>query len=121
MPDKTWKQVERRVAKMHGTTRTGPTGIKGPDAVTDWLAIQVKHRKVLPQWMGDALRLIRSQAGPGQLGIVVAHELYDRDSWVIMSHKDFLDWFGGQKNGTATGDVRDQGESGQEQHDAGRV
>lgn len=98
MPDKTWKQVERRVAKMHGTTRTGPTGIKGPDAVTDWLAIQVKHRKVLPQWMGDALRTIRSQAGPGQLGIVVAHEQGDRDSWVIMSHKDFLDWFGGKKN-----------------------
>ena len=110
MLDKTWKQVERRVAKMHGTTRTGPTGRLGPDAVTDWLAIQVKHRKVLPQWMGDALRTIRSQAGPGQLGIVVAHEQGDRDSWVIMSHRDFLDWFGGQKHGTATSDVRDQGE-----------
>ena len=98
MPDKTWKAVERRVAKAHGTTRAGPTGRLGPDAATNWLAIQVKHRKTLPQWMGDALRTIRSQAGPGQLGIVVAHEAGDRDSWVIMSHKDFIDWFGGQKH-----------------------
>lgn len=93
--DKTWKAVERRIARAHGTTRIGPTGRLGPDAVNKWLAIQIKHRKVLPQWMGDALRTIRSQAQPGQLGIVVAHEAGDRDSWVIMSHKDFLDWFGG--------------------------
>jgi len=95
MPDKTWKAVERRIARAHGTTRIGPTGRLGPDAVTGWLAIQVKHRKFLPQWMGDALRTVRSQAQPGQLGIVIAHEHGDRDSWVIMSHKDFLDWFGG--------------------------
>ena len=46
--DKTWKAVERRIAAAHGTTRTGPTGKLGPDAVTDWLAIQVKRRKTLP-------------------------------------------------------------------------
>lgn len=109
MPDTNWKRAERREARAFGTTRIGPTGRLGPDAVTEWLVIQVKHRKTLPKWMGDALRLIRSQAGPGQLGIVVAHEQGDRDSWVIMSRKDFVDWFGGQKYGTATSDVRDQG------------
>lgn len=92
--DKTWKKVERRIARAHGTTRIGPTGRPGPDVVSGWLAIQVKHRKVLPQWMGDALRTIRAQANPGQLGIVITHESGSRDSWVIMSHRDFLDWFG---------------------------
>ena len=118
MPDKTWKAVERRIAAAHGTQRTGPTGRLGPDAVTEWLVIQVKHRKVLPQWMGDALRTIRSQAQPGQLGIVVAHEQGDRDSWVIMSHKDFVDWFGGQKDGDT---IRDQGNSGERRDNAGAV
>ena len=42
---------------------------------------------------------MRGQAGPGRLGIVVAHELRGRDSWVILSLKDFQDWFGGELRG----------------------
>lgn len=90
-----WKAAERRVAKAFGTTRIGPTGRLGPDMVTSWLAIQVKHRKTVPGWLAEALRKIRSQAHENQLGIVVVHPFGARDSWVVLSQKDFQDWFGG--------------------------
>lgn len=95
MANATWKRHERRVAQALGGRRLGATGRENPDVDAGWLQIECKHRARLPGWIGQALAKVRGQAGPGRLGIVVAHELRGRDSWVILSLKDFQEWFGG--------------------------
>jgi hypothetical protein len=94
MTDTSWKAHERRTARRLGGTRTGPTGQDGPDVDAGWLVAECKHRRRLPAWLGDALAKVRGQAGPGRLGVVVAHEAGARDSWVILALSDWCDWYG---------------------------
>ena len=72
---------------------------KSPSAEGDWLVIEVKARKKLPQWIKVVLTEARIKATPFQLGIVVLGEVGDHDSLVVMNLQDFKDWFGGVKDG----------------------
>jgi hypothetical protein len=91
-----WKGTERRIAKRLGGHRIGQHG--GPvDVDAGWLQAQVKHRKTLPKWMVSALCAARAAAGDTRLGVVVLHEhgkASDGDV-VVVSFRDWLDWFGG--------------------------
>lgn len=89
-----WKQHERRTAAALGGQRLGATGAANPDVLSDWLAVECKHRAKLPDWLTGALAKVRGQAGVERLGIVVLHEAGARDSLVVLSMKDFADWFG---------------------------
>jgi hypothetical protein len=95
MTDKTWKAVERRVARTLDAKRVGATGAATPDVVSDWLAVEVKHRERLPVWLTGALARVRSQAGTERLPLLVLHEKGARDSIVCLTLHDFKDWFGG--------------------------
>ena len=97
MPDATWKQRERKVAKALNGQRTGATGRQGPDVINAWLCCEVKHRRKLPQWLRDALAKIRHQAGSNRLGVLVLHEHARHDSIVCLSLSDFRAWFGGEQ------------------------
>jgi len=98
MPNTTWKQVERRVARTLGGQRVGCNSDRGgPDVVVGdppFLLVQVKHRRSLPRWVKSALASVRRSAGPDRLGIVVLHEHQARNSLVVMNLADFRDWFG---------------------------
>lgn len=89
-----WKAHERRTAAALGGVRLGATGAANPDVVTDWLAVECKHRARLPAWLVSALAKVRGQARAEQLGIVVLHQSGARDALVVLSLKDFQDWFG---------------------------
>ncbi len=89
-----WKAHERRTAAALGGRRLGATGAANPDVLTDWLAAECKHRAKLPQWMTAALAKIRQQAGNDRLGVVVLHQSGARDSVVMLSLRDFREWFG---------------------------
>ena len=99
MPDKQWKATERRIAREFGGKRTGPGRPNEPDIRTSWLSIEVKERKKLPKWLKEAIILAQGKAHSGQLPIVVLHETGRKDDIVVMSRKDFIDWFGGEKKG----------------------
>lgn len=92
----TWKAVERRIARILGGRRTGPLGKSSEDVAHKWLAVEVKHRKRLPEWIKDAISQATSAARPqGKLGIVVLHELNARwpDDLVLLRLGDFVDYF----------------------------
>ena len=96
MPNATWKEHERRTARILGGRRVGPIGRGGPDVVvgeSPWLLVECKHRRTLPQWLKDALDQARGAAGPHRLGVAVLHERGRHDSLVVLSLKDFSDWF----------------------------
>lgn len=113
-----WKRHERRTAAALGGRRLGPTGAANPDVDAGWIQAECKHRAHLPSWIGQALKKIRDQAGPNRLGVVVAHEQGGRDSWVILSLRDFQDWFGSPardeeapRDGQPAGDLPGQAEA----------
>ncbi len=98
MSDKTWKQAEREVAQRIGGVRTAnhALGLKTPDCESDWLSVEVKHRKALPGWLLDALAQARTNASAGKLSVAVLHQAGQRydDALVVLRLSDFIDWFG---------------------------
>jgi len=90
---KAWKRLEKKVAQEVGGRRTSRPWADLPDVESDWLVAECKHRKSLPKWLKDALAQAKRYAGPSQLPIVVLHERYQRDSMVLLSLKDFTEWF----------------------------
>jgi hypothetical protein len=53
-----WKRTERKIAAQLGGRRVPVTGrARGdaPDVAHDWLAIEVKHKARLPDWLHDAM------------------------------------------------------------------
>ena len=77
MGNKTWKNIERGVCGYLGCTRSGPTGIEGPDCDCHDLpiSIQVKHRENIPVWFSDMVSQTMGQAHPGKLPLLVLHAL----------------------------------------------
>ncbi len=96
MPDKTWKATERAVAARLGGVRTGHTGRNSPDVVSDWLCVEVKCRKRLPDWLLDAVAQARANTWGDRLPLVVLHQTgtrHDQDL-VVLTLRDFEDWWG---------------------------
>ena len=117
MPDKTWKAVERAIARLFGGKRTGPIGSGVPDILHPWLAIEVKSRKRLPKLLHDTmqqaeenagnpafLKLVATEyciplAGLELLPIAVLHQTGDRytEAFVVIRLGEFIDrWVGGE-------------------------
>ncbi len=84
-----WKRTERAIAKRLNGKRLGATGRHGADILTDWLSVEVKHRRKLPQWLKDALDQAASSA-EGRLPIVILHERGQRhdEDIVLMRLED---------------------------------
>jgi len=89
-----YKGTERRIARRLGGQRHGHLG--GADVVSDWLSVEVKHRKTIPAWIKDAMDQAKANADPGKLALVVLHEHGARSDGdlVILTLGDFRDWFG---------------------------
>ena len=86
----TWKHCERMIAKLVGGTRTGANGESRRDVEHPHWSIEVKHRKVLPQWLHSAMGQAEREAD-GRIPIVVLHEKglkYD-ESYVIIRLSNF--------------------------------
>jgi len=98
---KTWKAVERAVARRVGGVRLSnhALGLRTPDVETAWLSVEVKHRKALPAWLLGALRQATTNATDGKLPMAVLHQLGQRydDSLVVLRLSDFVEWFGGEE------------------------
>lgn len=93
MSTNTWKDIERRIARKLGGERVGNRGTSTPDVLTDWLAVEVKHRQELPRWIVQAVQKARGHAGRERLGIAVLHEHGKHDNLVVLSLSDFQEWF----------------------------
>jgi len=94
-----WKRTERKIATRLGGQRVPITGrARGdaPDIAHDWLAIEVKHRKRLPDWLHEALAQAYASARTDQLPIVVLHEHGERheNDLVVLRLGEFQAWFG---------------------------
>lgn len=89
-----FKDTERRIAHRLGGQRTGHLG--GADVVSDWLIVEVKHKKTIPAWIKGAIAQAKRNAQPGKLALVVLHEHGQRSDQdiVLLTLADFQEWFG---------------------------
>jgi hypothetical protein len=95
VPDRGWKQFERRLAVDVGSRRIPVTGERhGADFVDERFSYQAKLRKVIPTWFGEWLQGIReSAAKSNRIGVLVLKrpgEL-DVDSVVCVAWNDWLE------------------------------
>ena len=74
MADKTWKAVEREIARRLGGQRMVCTGQATADVITLSLAVEVKTRRRLPSWLLDAMAQVVAAAGADRLPILVLHQ-----------------------------------------------
>jgi hypothetical protein len=91
---KDWKSCERKVAALLDGERvpvSGRTRGDTPDVEHSTLAIEVKSRKELPNWLEDALRQAEACAKDGQLPVAVLHQdgRKYRDSLMVCRLGDF--------------------------------
>ena len=86
----TWKHSERMIAKLLGGMRTGSNGESRRDVEHPHWSIEVKHRKVLPQWLHDAMGQAEREAD-GRVPIVVLHEKNQQyeESYVVIRLLNF--------------------------------
>ena len=91
---RTFKGVERKIAQRLAGERVGHLG--GADVVTDWLSVEVKSRKELPQWLRDAVAQAKRNGGISQLPVAILHQVGQRHAGdlVVMTLADFENWFG---------------------------
>jgi hypothetical protein len=94
--DKTWKAIERRIARyIHGerVPVTGRQRGSAPDIKHAWLAPEVKHRKKLPDWIHDAMSQAKASVRGHQMPAVFLHEKGAQvgDCYVIVMLSDFKD------------------------------
>ncbi len=77
MGDKTWKNIERKVASYLGGTRVPITGRQrgsAPDVEHAALSIEVKHRESLPDWLFDAMNQAEESRRGTQIPVVILHQ-----------------------------------------------
>ena len=103
---KTWKEAERRIAKLLHGRRTGNTGAATEDVAHDWLSVEVKHRRTLPAWLTAALSQAQRNAPDSRLPVVILHQHGTRSSNDVVCVKlgNWLDWFGEDPLAAATPD-----------------
>ena len=92
-----WKAAERRVARVFGGQRTGPTGRDDNDITHPLLAIEVKYRKTLPAWALACLqqaRTGRSATGKTPVSILLGRGMRVGDGLLVLRVADFEERFG---------------------------
>jgi len=93
---KTWKALERHVAKTFGGQRVGNRGTNTEDVSHGWLSVECKHRASIPSWLKLAMWQARTNAAADKLPVVILHESGARhtDNLVVIRMADFQEWFG---------------------------
>jgi hypothetical protein len=100
MPNKGWKQFERRLARALGTERIPVTGERaGADFEDGMFCYQAKKRATFPTYVAEWLASICTTAAartPAKIGVVILQRprAQDGDALVVMRFADFVDLHG---------------------------
>ncbi len=91
MSDKPWKAAERRVAVLLNGQRVikHSQGEGGADVLAPGLAVEVKYKSTLPQWLLDAQAQARAAGGKERVGVVVIRLKGRKGGVVVMDLEAF--------------------------------
>lgn len=91
-----WKEHEKATAARLGGKRVGITGLATADVVSEHLSVECKERREIPAWLHSAMGQAVRHAKPGQLPLVVVHELgrHHNNDYVVIRMRDYTEWYG---------------------------
>ncbi|MDP9382784.1 MAG: hypothetical protein M3Q29_22110 [Chloroflexota bacterium] len=91
MPDKPWKAAERAVEKLLGGQRVSKhsQGEGGADVLGPGLALEVKYKTTLPQWLVEALAQARMASTSELVRLVVIRRKGRKGGIVVMDLEVF--------------------------------
>lgn len=93
MPDATWKQVERRICKKLGGTRTPLSGshskITAGDCLHDRYYVEIKHRKRVP-FLKKFNETLNNAKNEKKIPMMIIHEKGKKSSIVMIRLEDFV-------------------------------
>jgi len=105
MPNKFWKTIERRIARMFGTERIGTKeGGPAPDWENEWTVGEVVCHEI-PKWITEELaQAERRPTDRDKLRLLVIHEKGQDlgKALVVIRLGQFGDWFLGEGKGKAS-------------------
>jgi len=108
MPNKFWKGVERKVARMFGTERIGSReGGPAPDWETELTVGEVVCHP-LPRWiLAELSQAERRLTDRPKLRLLVIHEKGQAldEALVVLRLGQFREWFLGNTSGKAQGEI----------------
>ncbi len=108
MPNRFWKTIERRIARMFSTERIGTReGRPAPDWENSWTVGEVVCHPV-PKWILQELaQAERRLADRPKLRLLVIHEKGQtlEEALVVMRLSQFREWFLGDTRDKAQGDI----------------
>ncbi len=85
-----WKAEERRVARLLGGSRRGPSGRETEDVSHPLFSVEVKQRRDIPAWFLAAIQQARDNAPADKIPLVVLHKAATRERVVCLSMAAFL-------------------------------
>ncbi len=96
MPDKSWKQFERRTARRLAGERSSLPGKHSPDFETPIFLGENKLRAKFPKWLTLTFKKIAGIAeSRGKIPLVCLKEKRKRTVYYILREKDFIELLGG--------------------------
>ena len=90
MPTKTWKNTEKKVAKITGGKRVGNRGTNTQDIDTDGVpgvdrfSIECKHSANLPAWLREGYAQAKRNAPEGKEPLLVVHPKHSRTYYAVL-------------------------------------
>ena len=87
--DKTWKAVERKVAKLLGGRRTGNTGMSSPDVLHPLFSVEVKYRQRLPLLLSVGMAQARREA-EGKIPLLILKQKGQRGEYAVLELQNLL-------------------------------
>ena len=93
------KSEERRVARIIGGKRIGPTGVNTADVSHDMFLIECKNTVAVPKKIFDWYETLKSKLGPkdDRVAILTVKRPYGKLALWIMSEQDFIELHGDVK------------------------
>jgi len=87
--DKTWKAVERKVARLLGGRRTGNTGMSSPDVLHPLFSVEVKYRPRLPSLLSAGMAQAK-RAAKGKIPLLILKQKGQRGEYAVLEFQDLL-------------------------------
>jgi len=96
--DKTWKAVERKVARLLRGRRAGNTGMPSPDVLHPLFSVEVKYRQRLPSLLSAGMAQAKRVA-EGKIPLLILKQKGQRGEYAVLELQDLLRLLEGTQEG----------------------
>jgi|GEM_PF-1540910 len=90
--DRSWKALERKVARLLGGRRAGNTGMPSPDVLHPLFSVEVKYRQRLPSLLSAGMA--QAKRAEGKIPLLILKQRGQRGEYAVLEFQDLLTLLG---------------------------